>query len=331
MIRLDPGFRSTELENTLIFYLFYRGEDIEERILSNLIIGIHGFARKPPLEELARGWLDAVLEGLSRNCGLELDPEHELDLFDFKLVYWADEVHSPLEKDPEPYLPAPGKGPLPRYEDDWVDELVADVIDVGESIMDFAMRHPELHRKTGWLLERICRDCERYNQDSRLRNAIRAQLESVLLSSMDQKILILGHSMGSVIAYEVLRSLEDRYHQPIVDHLIGLGSPMGFPFLTQDLKLRHLENRMPNTVAEWTNLTDRRDLAAFDVHLRDDYGPNDHGSRVRDDLVINSYLCPQQRSNTHKAYGYLRAPEVSELIQRFLRSSKSNTTGNSSF
>ena len=292
--------------------------------MSHLIIGIHGFARKPPLERLARGWLEAVLEGLRRNCGLATDAENGTALFDFKLVYWADEVHQPLEEDPEPYLPAPGNGPLPSYEDDWVDELVADVIDVGESIMDLAMQIPKLHRKTGWFLERICRDCERYNQDARLRNAIRAQLESVLLSSMDQRILILGHSMGSVIAYEALRSLEKRYDRPLVEHLIGLGSPMGFPFLTRELELRHETNRMPNTVHRWTNFTDRRDLAAIDVHLRDDFGPNDRGDQVKDDLVINSYLCPRRRSNTHKAYGYLRAPEVSQLIMGFLQSARSN-------
>ncbi len=291
--------------------------------MPHLIIGIHGFARKPPLEKLARGWLEAVLEGLRRNCELNADSESCGDLFDFKLVYWADEVHQPLDEDPEPYLPAAGTGPLPKYEDDWVDELVADVIDVGESVMDLAMQLPKLHRKTGWLLERICRDCERYNQDARLRNAIRAQLESVLLSSMDQSILILGHSMGSVIAYEVLRSLEKRYQRPIVDHLIGLGSPMGFPFLTRELELRHSPNRMPNTVNHWTNFTDRRDLAAIDVHLRDDFGPNDNGDQVVDDLVVNTYLCPRRRSNTHKAYGYLRAPEVSELILEFLKTPRS--------
>ena len=283
-----------------------------------LIIGIHGFARKPAPHVLADGWRAAIKEGLRRNCGLNPDEDAARLSFDFELVYWADQLHPPLEKDPEPYLPADGDAPLPRHDDGWIDELYADLIDVGETFADLAMQSPRLHRKTGWLLERVSRDCERYNRDSGLRETVRERLESTLVSAVGRKILVLGHSMGSVIAYEVLRGLERHFDEPIVEHLIGLGSPMGFPFLTRDLELRHGSNRMPDTAKRWSNLTDRRDLAAIDAHLKDDFGPSNGGNHVEDDLVINTYLCPLKRPNRHKAYGYLRTPELSVRVAEFL-------------
>ena len=285
-----------------------------------LILGIHGFARKPDPRRLLLGWRRAVEEGLRRNCGLGKKDGPARPRFELDLAYWADRVHEPLEEDPEPYHPAPGNGPLPHYDDNWVDELVADVIDLGESLVDLAMLSRSLHQKTGWLLERFSRDCERYNGDPELQAAIRGQLATKLVDGVEKgrKILLIGHSMGSVIAYEVLRELEGRFREPVVEHLISIGSPLGFSFLTRDLELRHGPNRVPNTVRRWSNLTDRRDWAAIDAHLGDDYKPSSRGVRVEDDLVVNTYLCPLKRPNTHKAYGYLRAPEVSERIRDFL-------------
>ncbi len=59
------------------------------------------------------------------------------------------------------------------------------------------------------------------------------------------------------------------------------------------------------------------DPVALDTHLVDDYGPNRHGVQVKDDLVLNDYEA-HGIPNCHKSYGYLRTPEMSELIASFL-------------
>ncbi|GEP07414.1 hypothetical protein [Methylobacterium oxalidis] len=79
-----------------------------------VIIGIHGLANKPPIDEKTRWWKAAIAEGLTRNEGL-IAPE-----FLFELVYWADlRYDTPLSVDDnrEPYRPYEGAGPLPTGEE----------------------------------------------------------------------------------------------------------------------------------------------------------------------------------------------------------------------
>lgn len=76
--------------------------------------------------------------------------------------------------------------------------------------------------------------------------------------------------------------------------------------------------RTPTVVKRWTNFADRRAPVALDVHLADDYAPNDRGVQVKDDLVINNYVNQTGKANYHKMYGYLRAPELSEVVRSFL-------------
>lgn len=78
--------------------------------------------------------------------------------------------------------------------------------------------------------------------------------------------------------------------------------------------------RTPSVVRRWTNMADRRDPVALDVHLSDEYGPNDPGVAVTDALVINTYRSPgpKDKRNNHKIYGDLRTPELSQLVSSFI-------------
>ena len=77
--------------------------------------------------------------------------------------------------------------------------------------------------------------------------------------------------------------------------------------------------RTPTVVRErWVNYADRGDPVAVDTHLRDDYGPNDGGVRVEDDLIRNDYVGLDGKRKPHKSFGYLRTPELSRHIRDFL-------------
>lgn len=52
--------------------------------------------------------------------------------------------------------------------------------------------------------------------------------------------------------------------------------------------------------------------------VADNYAPNDRGVQVKDDLVINNYVNQTGKANYHKMYGYLSAPELSEVVRSFL-------------
>jgi hypothetical protein len=53
-------------------------------------------------------------------------------------------------------------------------------------------------------------------------------------------------------------------------------------------------------------------------HLADEYDENSRRIGVRDVMVCNEYVSPSGGPNEHKSYGYLRTPEVSDHIARFL-------------
>lgn len=287
-----------------------------------LVVGIHGFAPKPAAPVLRDYWHSSLCEGLRRNAGLELT---ELD---FEMVYWADLLHdSPKDPDPEPYHPAPGFGPLPTYCEDWLDEMIVDIVGRCESMLDQAMKLMGFHQRTAELLKRICDDIERYIQEPELPRAIRQRLHEKLLAHRGRPIVLIAHSVGSVIAYEVLRELEalDELdagsgdpNEPWIRAFYTMGSPLGFPYITHQLCQTCGPNRVPTNVGAWVNLADRRDPATLDVHLHDDFPCNPNGTGIQDDLVINAYLDPAGARNTHKVFGYLRTPELSRHLAAVL-------------
>ena len=106
------------------------------------------------------------------------------------------------------------------------------------------------------------------------------------LVSTDTRVLI-GHSLGSVIAYEYL--CRDR--PASVELLLTLGSPLGIPnVIFHKLTPRPSANgagSWPGTVAAWVNIADPNDI----VVLRKDLAPlflgTGPGQAVADRLVDN--------------------------------------------
>jgi len=162
------------------------------------------------------------------------------------------------------------------------------------------------------------------------KNVLENVLENVLKKSIQDnenlEIMLIAHSMGSIIAYDVLRDIGQIKGNKIkIKHFVTIGSPLGIPhvkrkILDQRIYKNENEVRTPSIVTDsWTNFADRKDPVAIDVHLRDDFKANDSGIRVVDDLVSNDYVGLKGKHNHHKSYGYLRTPELSEKVLGFLK------------
>lgn len=123
--------------------------------------------------------------------------------------------------------------------------------------------------------------------------------------------------MGSVIAYDVLRFLEQRDPALRVDHFVTLGSPLGLAKVKLKAEAEFGSLRVPGNVAAWTNLYDGEDVVAITGALASDYMPNG-GVRVQDVQLVNDYAAPNGSANHHKSYGYLRTPEFSHLVCAFV-------------
>jgi hypothetical protein len=129
--------------------------------------------------------------------------------------------------------------------------------------------------------------------------AIRAALQQVL-DDISGPVIVIGHSLGSVVAYDVLSNPvnQDR----TVPLFITLGSPLAVTEI-QDLVVTPL--KVPDPVAAWRNCCDARDVVALDKTIRGEYDP---AAMCTDVLVVND------TDNHHGIGPYLRAAAVRDAV-----------------
>jgi endonuclease G, mitochondrial len=129
------------------------------------------------------------------------------------------------------------------------------------------------HLHTGDVVVRLfLDDIESYFADARLHSLALDRVEDAVTEANDD-VILLGHSLGSVVTYDLL---QERPGLPVLG-LITLGSPLGLPTVRRRLPAR----RFPGGVVRWINVFDPRDLVTGCEKLRDHY-PSDDGRAVED-------------------------------------------------
>jgi len=142
----------------------------------------------------------------------------------------------------------------------------------------------------------------------------------------DDKVLLIGHSMGSIIAYDSLWELHHLENlEDCVDTLLTIGSPLGMHYVQQHLS--GLNNQQvpsyPGNLRQWINVSARGDLVALDRSLADDFRAMIDHQQIesitdwRED-IFNHYR-DSKGLNVHKSYGYLINPVVSKTIADWWR------------
>ena len=124
------------------------------------------------------------------------------------------------------------------------------------------------------------------------------------IADIDEPFVMIGHSLGSILAYDVLR--EDAQRSKDLPLLVTIGSPLGVREI-QDLITTPLE--VPAGVQAWLNASDSRDLVALDHDVRGEYDPPE---RCTDIQVTND------SANHHAARDYLASAGVRDVVLRAL-------------
>lgn len=282
--------------------------------MHKVIICIHGRSKKPAKDVLSAWWKASINEGLVHNTG-----KGELNI-PLRMAYFTDITHDELlapGNAAEPYVSAlPGS--LMYYDEGWLENLRA----FSNELLDEPLTW--LESKTSLfstfskeILALWLRDLGDYYNKHRIRERIQQRLIELLIRFRHHEIILISHSMGSVIAYDVLRRLgrTDEHHDIAIEHFITLGSPLGLTAIQNNVVRTHGEHlRTPTVVTQsWRNFAAAGDFVAIDNHLADDFKPNSRGVRVVDTQIYNDYP-----NNPHKVFGYLRAPEFSEFLQTLL-------------
>ena len=300
--------------------------------MSKIIVGIHGLDNKPPQELLQRSWEKALLEGLKAAGYPELP-------FRFSLVYWANLIYpEPLHPeetninstfyDDEPYVPA---GDFIRKEPSELrkivlkylsEQLKAFFLNADMSINFSSIADAIIQRYFKELDLYYCTTCVMKERSGVLvKDVIREQLTATLKRYRNSDILLIAHSMGSIIAYDVLTQCTPDI---TIDTFVTIGSPLGIPVVMSKIISEQRQSvetvqraKVPEAVTRsWYNLSDLDDNMTVNYRLADDFEENSKKVNVTDTIVSNNYEY-KGKKNPHKSYGYLRTPELAEIIYSF--------------
>ncbi len=299
--------------------------------MSVAVIGIHGLRNKPPRYVLTSWWKKSLLEGMEA-CGLPAPR------FTFELAYWAHYMHirsqNPLLKDRshpqylwEPYVPGAQFGPRERdaFRRELRGVLRREIVEIIAGKSGFC----NINAVSNAILHRMFVELDAYYHHSlrdecgRMRPAkelFRAELTRLLVKNRKKRILLLAHSMGAILAYDTL--MHEVTDVP-VHTLITFGAPLGFPVIMKKVRQElEIEEGLPLPTPaaithKWLNLSDLDDVTCLNYNLRNHYDENGAGVRPFDQVVYNNYECKGAK-NPHKAYGYLRTPEMSRAVYHFL-------------
>ena len=171
------------------------------------------------------------------------------------------------------------------------------------------------------------RDLRRYKKNSAgIADQVRQLLKGPLLaaSGAGRPILLIGHSMGSVIAYDSLWELCHRHGNPLtIDLFLTMGSPLGQRLIQKQLmgSSLHGVDRYPTNIRRWKNLTAVGDLTAINPRLADDFKEMlelQLLDEIEDEELLN-YFRLHGVLNVHAEYGYLANEKTARTIAAWWR------------
>ncbi|MRT91724.1 hypothetical protein [Ancylomarina sp. 16SWW S1-10-2] len=301
--------------------------------MQQLIIGIHGLGNKAPKSLLAKWWKEAMIEGMAQaNCPKTLPK--------FEMVYWADILYDqPLdlwsEDEDSPYFLREQfqKSPQNKVIEEqsvrhkvngFISEKLSNIFLNEDKTLNYSFITDSILKKHFPDLDAYYKaDVQQEGEmPSHVRDQIRERLVQVIKKYKNHQIMILAHSMGSIVSYDVLNFMIPEIP---IHSLITMGSPLGLPIVIgkiaaeQKVRLNGQPALMspPGIRGHWYNLADITDHVALHYKLADDFLSNETGIHPIDILVNNTYQMNGVK-NPHKSFGYLQAPEFASILADFI-------------
>jgi pimeloyl-ACP methyl ester carboxylesterase len=292
------------------------------------IIFIHGKNPKPPATEHRQLLLRCLLEGIHR-----IDPDVASDIRSsdsFSLVAWSRLFYGRSRE-------ITGIRP-------WVDRLLEQETHQAKDISDARPLKYRVARAmyymgdaVPWIIPLI--------PDRRIKNSIREtetyfsnhdnvackvrELQKQVLreaAGNGDQVLLIGHSMGSIIAYDALWELHHlEGMDSCVDCFLTIGSPLGMKYVQRRLigMKGDRPHSYPGNIRSWVNISARGDLVALDPSLEDDFADmltQRHIEKIDDHRkAVFNYYRDAAGLNVHKSYGYLVNPVVADVITEWWR------------
>ena len=291
------------------------------------LIYVPGMKPKPPPPVHRQALWDALLWGLKR-VDPTLSESLKTQMKRFWIVSWTYlfyGVHRDFELD-RPGIQALQTHPDPSPADIREIDSLARRIDrwvriVGDTL-PFLSRHlaDEDTRLT-------MAEARRYLGDRQgIGREVRLMLKNELTDAWadGDRVMLIGHSLGSVIAYDTLWELS--HEEPVagrIDMFVTMGSPLATRFIRHRLRgyNRSGVQRYPTIIRRWRNFSARADLTALHPSLVPYFGKMldlNLIESMEDRINVLNHFRGDHGLNVHKSYGYLMNPGVASCIVDWL-------------
>lgn len=157
--------------------------------------------------------------------------------------------------------------------------------------------------------------------------AVRQLVADALLEAWQaqRRVLLIGHSLGSVIAFDVLWEFSHRFAEAgRVDLFLSLGSPLGLRFVREQLlgAKEQGRHRYPTNIRRWRNLSAIGELTALDRPMATGWREMlELGlvGDISDRLDLHTCFREGEVLNVHRCYGYMTNAVVGGVIADWWR------------
>lgn len=281
------------------------------------ILFVHGRAQegKDPVA-LKRVWIETLRKGMTA-AGLQLpsDVSFDFPFYGDKLDEFTNAANLPQTAD----VIAKGAGQDRKYED-FMKSVLGEMYEhseLKESDIEAEMEDAEVREKgfqnwnwvqaiaraidknytktSKYAIQNFLRDVYLYVNSPGVTQGINHIVEELLT---DEPTVVIGHSLGSVVAYRVIM---DNLSNMNLCKYVTVGSPLGIKAISSKLGI-------PDNPANkgWYNAYDERDIVALNP-LNDKYFPTDPE-------IVNNSQIDNFTDNRHGIIGYLNNPEIAKAI-----------------
>lgn len=161
-----------------------------------------------------------------------------------------------------------------------------------------------------------------FNNTDQVASRIRSLLKQTLRPMLErqEEVLLIGHSLGSVIAYDTLWELSRQEGVKGKVDFLTLGSPLGMHYVQRRLLGMNGQGAKsyPDRIRRWINLSAEGDVAALDRNFNESFHTMlEHGlvESIEDHSHgIYNFFRSDEGLNCHRSYGYLVNPAVGSII-----------------